>query len=63
MGVITMSKIGNAVFEGQEFAQNNYSDSWTDFKAKVSKAFGVGFIADVAIEEWQTIQNDLSENY
>lgn len=59
-----MSKMGQAVFEGQEFACENYNVSRDDFIKLASNAFGSSATIQhqAAIKEWETIQKDL-HNY
>ena len=59
-----MSKMGQAVFEGQEFACENYNVSRDDFIKLANNAFGSSATIQhqAAVEEWETIQNDL-DNY
>ncbi len=59
-----MSKMGQAVFEGQEFAQENYNVSRDEFIKLADTAFksSATIQHQAAVEEWETIQNDL-DNY
>ena len=55
-----MSKMGNAVFEGQEFASENCTRNENDFKRLAEQAFGVNSVQyDSAMNEFNVIQNDL----
>jgi len=55
-----MSKMGNAVFEGQEFASENCTRNENDFKKLAEKAFGINSVQyDSAMNEFNTIQHDL----
>lgn len=56
-----MSKVGQAVFEGQEFAQENYNISRDDFVKLAGNAFKNNFfVRDCAIAAFDEIQSDLS---
>lgn len=59
-----MSKMGQAVFEGQEFACENYNVSRDEFVKLAHTAFGSSATIQhqAAIAEWETIQTDL-DNY
>ena len=59
-----MSKMGHAVFEGQEFACYYYNVSRDDFIKLANTAFGSSATIQhqAAIAEWETIQTDL-DNY
>ncbi len=59
-----MSKMGQAVFEGQEFACENYNVSRDDFIKLANNAFGSSATIQhkAAVDEWETIQKDL-HNY
>ena len=54
-----MSKMGQAVFEGQEFAQENYNVSRDEFIKLADTAFksSATIQHQAAVEEWETIQN------
>jgi len=57
-----MSKMGQAVFEGQEFAQENYNTPRDQFMTMVRAEFASRPIQrDAAIEEFDTIGEDLSD--
>lgn len=57
-----MSKVGQAVFEGQEFAQQHYNIPSSQFKSLAEDTFGKSTIQyDSAVEEFETIGQDLTE--
>jgi hypothetical protein len=57
-----MSKMGQAVFEGQEFAQENYNEPRDQFMKMVRAKFADRPVQrDAAVEEFDTIGNDLSD--
>ena len=57
-----MSKVGQAVFEGQEFAQNYYNEPKDKFLKLAAETFRKGSIEyQSAVEEFETIGNDLDE--
>ena len=57
-----MSKVGQAVYEGQEFAQNYYNEPKDKFLALAAETFREGSIQyESAVEEFNTIGNDLDE--
>lgn len=57
-----MSKMGQAVFEGQEFAQENYNTPRDQFMTMVRAKFaGRPIQREAAIEEFDTIGTDLSD--
>lgn len=59
-----MSKMGRAVLEGQEFAQENYNISRNEFCALAFDAFKpMSIQAQAAVEEYDVIQNDLKVYY
>ena len=56
-----MSKVGQAVFEGQEFAQENYNVSCDEFIKLADTAFKNNFfVRSCAIASFDEIQSDLS---
>ena len=58
-----MSKIGQEVFEAQEFAQENYNVTREEFVRLAGNAFNKPFrpfTRDTAIAEFDVIQDDLS---
>lgn len=57
-----MSKMGQAVFEGQEFAQENYNTPRDQFMTMVRAEFASKPVQrESAIEEFETIGNDLAD--
>ena len=59
-----MSKIGNAVFEGQEFATANYSLPYGEFMDKAIAEFGAATTeVQEACAAFRTIANELAEYY
>ena len=59
-----MSKIGQEVFEAQEFAQENYNVTREEFVRLAGNAFNKPFrplTRDTAIAEFDVIQNDLKD--
>lgn len=56
-----MSKVGQAVFEGQEFAQENYNVPREQFVKLAGDAFKNNFfVRDCAVAAFDEIQSDLS---
>jgi len=55
-----MSKMGNAVFEGQEFASENCTRNASAFQQLAEQTFGLNTVQyDSAMNEFNVIQNDL----
>ena len=60
MGVIIMSKVGQEVMEGQEFAQNYYNLSHQEFKIRAKRELGV-LAYSAAVEEHNIINAELTD--
>lgn len=59
-----MSRMGQAIFEGQEFAQEFYNEPREKFVSMVRAKFAERPITrEAAIEEYDMIGNDLSDYY
>ncbi len=59
-----MSKMGQAVFEGQEFAQSYYNEPSCKFEQLAVEAFGKSTVEyNAAIEEFTTISQELTEHF
>lgn len=56
-----MSKMGQAVLEGQEFAQENYNVPRIEFIKMTEKLGPV--VKGAAIDEFDIIQGDLQEHF
>ena len=57
-----MSKMGQAVFEGQEFAQQHYNLPRDEFITLVNNTFkSMTVEGRSALDEYETIHNDLSD--
>jgi len=54
-----MSKMGQAVFEGQEFAQENYNVPKIEFVKMAEKLGPV--VKDAAIEEYEIINSEMHD--
>tara|TARA_B110000444_G_C18355785_1_gene373780 strand:- start:213 stop:422 length:210 start_codon:yes stop_codon:yes gene_type:complete len=55
-----MSKVGQEVFEGQEFAQNYYNLSHQEFKVRAKRELSV-LAYEAAVEEHNVINIELTE--
>lgn len=62
MGLNEMSKVGQAVFEGQEFACENYNVPREQFVKLAGNAFKNNFfVKDCAVAAFDEIQDDLEK--
>jgi len=59
-----MGKVGQAVFEGQEFAQSYYNEPADKFFDLAASSLGKGTIAyGAAVDEFNTIGQELGEYF